>query len=68
MLTTGTQNLPEPLEFLDHIAVVGDVHSTCGRVSRQGAQAAVADLGFTPHREIADRRAQPVWLVLRSRP
>jgi hypothetical protein len=51
-------------EFLDHFAVVEDVHSTCGRVSRQGAQAAVADvradLGFTPHREIADRRAQPV--------
>jgi len=64
MLTTGTQNRPEPLEFLDHFAVVEDVHSTCGRVSRHGAQAAVAhvraDPGFTPYREIADRGAQPV--------
>ena len=44
-------------EFLDYFAVVEDVHSTCGRAARQGAQAAVADVradpGFTPHREIA---------------
>jgi GAF domain-containing protein len=44
-------------EFLDYFAVVEDVHSTCGRAARQGAQAAIADVradpGFTPHREIA---------------
>ena len=44
-------------EFLDYFAVVEDVHSTCGRAARQGAQTAVADVradpGFTPHREIA---------------
>ena len=41
----------------DYFAVVEDVHSTCGRAARQGAQTAVADIradpGFTPHREIA---------------
>lgn len=45
------------LEFLDYFAVVEDVHSTCGRAARQGAQTAAADIradrGFTPHREIA---------------
>jgi hypothetical protein len=44
-------------EFLDFFAVVEDVHSTCGRAARQGAQTAAADVragpGFTPHREIA---------------
>ena len=44
-------------EFLDYFAVVQDVHSTCGRAARQGAQTAVGDVradpGFTPHREIA---------------
>ena len=44
-------------EFLEYFAVVEDVHSTCGRAARQGAQTAVADVradpGFTPHREIA---------------
>jgi len=44
-------------EFLDYFAVVEDVHSTCGRAARQGAQTAVVDVradpGFTPHREIA---------------
>ena len=44
-------------EFLDYFAVVEDVHSTCGRAARQGAQTAVADIradpGFTPHQEIA---------------
>ena len=44
-------------EFLGYFAVVEDVHSTCGRAARQGAQTAVADVradqGFTPHREIA---------------
>jgi GAF domain len=44
-------------EFLDYFAVVEDVHSTCGRAARHGAQTAVADIradpGFTPHREIA---------------
>src|SRR5579871_4436951 len=93
MLTTGIQNLPEPLAqaqaaYHDGIArlapagadrlarraehfassaqfvlddpdaaVVEDVHSTCGRAARQGAQTAVADgradPGLTPHREIA---------------
>jgi hypothetical protein len=44
-------------EFPDYFAVVEDVHSTCRRAARQGAQTAVADVradpGFTPHREIA---------------
>jgi hypothetical protein len=44
-------------EFLDYFAVVEDVHSTCGRAARQGAQTAVGDVradpGFRPHREIA---------------
>ena len=44
-------------EFLDYFGVVEDVHSTCGRAARQGAQTAVADVradpGFRPHREIA---------------
>jgi len=44
-------------EFLDYFAVVEDVHSTCRRAARQGAQTAVADVradpGFTPRREIA---------------
>ena len=44
-------------EFLDYLAVVEDVHSTCGRGAGQGAQTAVADIhadpGFTPHRKIA---------------
>jgi len=41
-------------EFLDYFAVVEDVHSTCGRAARQGAQTAVGDVradpGFRPHR------------------
>ena len=44
-------------EFLDYFAVVEDVHSTCGRAARQGAQTAVGDVradpGFTPPLEIA---------------
>jgi hypothetical protein len=39
-------------EFLDYFAVVEDVHSTCGRAARQGAQTAVGDVradpGFRP--------------------
>jgi hypothetical protein len=58
-------------EFLDYFAVVEDVHSTCRRAARQGAQTAVADVRadprFTPHREIAAaarfRAAQSTPLV-----
>jgi hypothetical protein len=58
-------------EFLDFFAVVEDVHSTCGRAARQGAQTAAADgragPGFTPHREIAAERSARLT-GLRSRP
>jgi GAF domain-containing protein len=44
-------------EFCEYSAAVDDGHSACGRVARQRAQTAIADVrtdpGFAPHRKIA---------------